>query len=157
MSDQDDSANAREGEVLPPDDTAVPSDASLNQTLIALVSSYTDRPDLLIAEIEKHDPGFVKRMNASSEAHAEEQRAARFKFGKFQAYTSLGVAVFAAVALIAALFYAIYKEQGFWTIAGIFLFYAVTQGGPAGFTRIIESLRELLPRRDAGDDKKDTK
>lgn len=143
---QDDSLNGGGGEV----------DSVLNQTLIALVSNYTDRPDLLIGEIEKHDPGFVKRMNAAAEANAEEQRAARFKFGKRQAYTGLIVSVVAALVVLAGFILAIWFESGLSVILGIVAMYAVTQGGPGGFARMIEVISGYFTK-DKADPKDDEK
>jgi len=155
VSDEIDQDGPRDGEILPPSEVQGEQDSALSQTLIALVSSYTDRPDLLVAEIEKHDPGFVKRMNAASEAHAEEGRRERFKFGKVQAYTALCVSVVAAAALLGALYFAIHKDAGFGVYVGLFLFYAVTQGGPGGFARIIDSLRHVVPSSRPEDKKTD--
>lgn len=46
------------GEILPPESTSQngAGDNALNQTLLAVVSNYTDRPDLLIAELESTTP-----------------------------------------------------------------------------------------------------
>lgn len=147
MNDNAEAIGPKSGDILPPDSGPLSESSALGQTLIALVSSYTDRPDLLIAEIEKHDPGFVKRMNEASEAHASEERAARFYFGKTQAYVSLAVSAIAAVAVIAAVFFAIDKSAGFATILTLAVFYAVTQGGSFGFVKVIEAIKDMLPNR----------
>ena len=114
---------------------------------LAQVSNYTDRPDLLLAEIEKHDPGFVKRMNEASERDAAEMRKARFRFGERQAYAGLTVSVLAALALLATVFIAVWNEQGFWTIIALGLVYAITQGGSRGFNRLIEGIQQMLPNK----------
>lgn len=148
MSDSQNSKDgSHSGEILPPEQEAAPLGAasfSLNQTLIAAISNYTERPDLVLAELEKHDPGFVRRMNAASEEHAKEERAARFKFGKVQAYTSLAVSVVAAFGVFGLIFYALFKSAGFFPLLALVLLYAVTQGGPAGFIRVIEALKNAL-------------
>lgn len=51
-----------ETEILPPEESGK-DDQTAGNYFLAQVSNYTNRPDLLIAEIEKHDPGFIKRMN----------------------------------------------------------------------------------------------
>lgn len=137
-------------EVLPPepDDKASDSEA---KAIFALISSYTDRPDLLIAEIEKHDPGFIKRMNASAEAHSERIRKEKYNFGKRQAYVSLVVSVLAAVVVLFLLGVAIFKELGFWSIIGLVVFYAVSQGGYSGFTRIIKACSQAISSIRGGD------
>lgn len=156
MTTDDHDQPPRDGEILPPNDaTADNSDASLTQNYLALVSNYTDRPDLLIAEIEKHDPGFVRRMNQASERDAKELRDERFKFGKIQAYAGLSVSVFAAGAVLFLIGVAVFKELGFWTIIALGLIYAITQGGSAGFMRLIESMSEMLRSKRGGDGKSD--
>ena len=150
MTLNDDAPEGQEGEVLPPLDEAL-EDPSLRQTFLALVSNYTDRPDLLIAEIEKHDPGFVKRMNEASEEHAKEERESRFKFGRFQAYAGVGLSVVAAIAVLGILGLAVFKGTGFWVIVGLALFYAVTQGGSVGFSRLIDAVSHLVSRKQNGE------
>jgi len=147
LTDESDAVPPRNGEILPPEDEKQRAEsAGLSQTLLALVNNYTDRPDLLIAEIEKHDPGFVKRMNEAAEKDSAVSRAARFKFGKWQAYASLGVSVIAALALIGAVFYAISQGHGFGTLIALGAFYAITQGGSRGFSRLVEAVSELIGR-----------
>jgi len=116
--------------------------------LVAMISNYTDRPDLLIAEIEKHDPGFVKRMNEGTEARAERSETARFYFGKRQAYASLALSIFAAVFVLGLLAALIMTQQAtFWNIMGVGLVYAITQGGSFGFNRIIDAIAALVERK----------
>lgn len=145
MTDDTDEDAAKNGEVLPPDNGEQrPDEIGLNQTLLAVVSNYTDRPDLLIAEIEKHDPGFVKRMNEAAERDSAQLREARFKFGRFQAYSALAVSVVGALAMLAAVFFALYMKAGFGSILAIGIIYAITQGGTKGFSRLVEAISELI-------------
>lgn len=146
-----DDETTHNGEVLPPK-PAENDDGALNQAFLALVNNYTDRPDLLIAEIEKHDPGFVKRMNDASEKDASTQREARFRFGRFQAYLGSIVSVVAAIFVLVIVGLAVWKEQGFGTIVALGLFYAITQGGSVGFSRLIDSATALLSRKSPEDD-----
>ncbi len=133
--------------MLPPENIEAKADETgLSQAFMAFVSNYTDRPDLLIAEIEKHDPGFVKRMNAAAEKDSAELRAARFSFGKHQAYAALAVAVIAALAVLGAVFYAISKGAGFGTLIALGALYAISQGGSRGFSRLIEAVSDLIAR-----------
>jgi hypothetical protein len=137
----------RNGEILPPErDQDQGENAGLSQTWLAQVNNYTDRPDLLIAEIEKHDPGFVKRMNDAAEKDSAELRSARFKFGKVQAYAALGVSVVAALAVLGAIFYAIHSGAGFGTLIALAAVYAVSQGGSRGFSRLVEAVSEHIGR-----------
>jgi len=142
----------RDGEVLPPG--VDPADgAALSQTFLALVSNYTDRPDLFIAEIEKHDPGFVKRMNDASERDAKELRDARFRFGKVQAYTGMIVAVVAAAGVLAILAMAVWMKSGAGTIIALGVIYAITQGGSVGFSKLVDSVSRWLHQRKESDKK----
>lgn len=118
---------------------------------LAQISNYTDRPDLLIAEIEKHDPGFVKRMNEASERDAAEFRKSRFRFGRAQAYAGLAVAVLAAISILGILSVAVWKNQGFWTILALGVVYAITQGGSQGFRSLIEGVQQMLPGKAKND------
>ncbi|SMC60282.1 hypothetical protein [Primorskyibacter flagellatus] len=114
---------------------------------LAQISNYTDRPDLLIAEIEKHDPGFVKRMNEASEHDATEMRAERFKFGKVQAYSSMFLSTGAAIAILCVLTLAVALGHiGFGTIIALGIFYAITQGGSSGFAKLITSISRAVER-----------
>ena len=108
----------KDGEILPPDTESEGTEGSMLPSILALISNYTDRPDLFLAEVEKHDPGFTKRMNSSAERHSEQLRVGKYHFGKRQAYAALGVSALAAIAILAILAIAVWKGQGFWTIWG---------------------------------------
>lgn len=146
----DECKNTEGAEFLPPEglENGSQEAPTLNQNnlLAVIANNYTDRPDLLIAEIERQDPGFVKRMNAASEKDAAELRDARFSFGKFQAYTGLGLSVFGAIVLLIGAIFAVEKDSGFWTIIALGLFYAITQGGSGGFMRIVEAIADAVKR-----------
>ena len=147
MSDDKDEHAPKSGEILPPDAGQAKADeVGLSQTLLALVNNYTDRPDLLLAEIEKHDPGFIKRMNEASERDSSELRDARFHFGKAQAYTSLVVSVLAAFAVLGMGFLAIHKGAGFGTLIALGALYAISQGGTRGFSRLVDAVSHLIGR-----------
>lgn len=119
--------------------------------VLALISHYTDRPDLLLEVVEKHDPGFIKRMNENAESGAAEFRKSRFNFGRVQAYTTLFVQVVAALAVIVALFKALtLGHLNFWMIVGFAVFYAVAQGGRHGFIEIAKGMKDLLSSKGKG-------
>ena len=140
---QDDEASS--GEVLRPLPDK-PDPASTN--LIALIKNYTDRPDLFLAEVEKHDPGFTKRMNEASENRATRTETARFYFGKRQAYSALFLSVIAALAVLIVLYVMVSSEQAtFWNLLGLGVFYAITQGGVLGFNKLIDGMSALIGRR----------
>jgi len=148
LTEENDKIPPRHGEILPPEDEKAKAEsAGLSQTWLAQVNNYTHRPDLLIAEIEKHDPGFVKRMNEAAEKESEELRSARFAFGKNQAYASLVVSVISAMALLGAVFYAFsLGAAGMGSLLALGAFYAITQGGTRGFSRLVEAVSELIGR-----------
>lgn len=137
----------KDGEVIPPEGT---EDDGLGEGvphILALIKHYTNRPDLFLAEVERHDPGFIKRMNASAAAHSKQLQDGKFKFGERQAYTSLSVQVFAALVLLSLACYLVVSGNAdFGTIMAITIFFAVTQSGVSGFLRIASALSDTLTR-----------
>lgn len=75
MNGSDDKSleNAQGGEVLPKEEQEGQRPPS-TQNVLALIASYTARPDLFLDAMEKHDPGFVTRMNRSTEKNAKRTR-----------------------------------------------------------------------------------
>lgn len=144
MSQDESKDEPKSGEVLPPKDPP-PEDKAIYNQLIASITQYTDRPDLFLEAIERHDPGFIKRMNEESSSFSKKNREARFNFGQFQAYVTLGISGVAALVILAALVYLIYAgHASFWSIVGLALFYAVTQSGSKGFLSIIEGIKGII-------------
>lgn len=129
--------HTRKAEILDP----LPQQNGGSTEVLALIAHYTDRPDLFLETVEKHDPGFIKRMNENAEANAKEFRRSRFRFGRFQAYTSLAVQVIAALFTFAMLGFASYVDRlDFLTIIAFTGFYAVAQGGRNGFVQIAKGI-----------------
>lgn len=124
--------------ILPPEESDI---STLNLT--ALISHYTDRPDLFLAEVEKHDPGFIKRMNAAAEEDATELRKSRFKFGKIQAYASLGIKIIAVLVILLVVFLNA-DSLSFWNLVALILFFAVAQSGSTGFVEIAKSVADAI-------------
>ena len=146
MTNKDDPSP--QSEVLPADDGKSEATGQIDVNIQALIKNYTNRPDLLIAEIEKHDPGFVSKMNASAAAHSKRQRQDKLTFAKVQAYTALGLQVVAGLALLASVAYAVVSEHGglLWTAIGLALFYGVAQSGSAGFSKIASSFERIVEK-----------
>ncbi len=116
--------------------------------VLALISHYTERPDLLLEVVEKHDPGFIKRMNENAESGALEFRRSRFNFGRVQAYATLLVSVTAASVVLVLLYKAlILGVLNFWMILGLAVFYAVAQGGRHGFIEVAKGVKDLLSNK----------
>ena len=64
------------GPVIPPEKQG--DSPPVPDNVLALISNYTERPDLLIESVERHDPGFIKRMTRNSEESAKRTRDIRF-------------------------------------------------------------------------------
>ncbi len=108
-------------EYLGPEEYGPPAPPEL--LIQALVNQYTERPDLFLAEMEKHDPGFVKRMNADIEGFAKQTRTSKFNFGRFQAYTALIVSAISALTILGGVLFLIYSgNASFWTIIALAFF-----------------------------------
>ncbi len=134
-----------DGEILSSEEQpSQPQDGNTNW--LALISNYTERPDLFLAEVEKHDPGFTARMNDDARIRAERDSIARFNFSRTQAYVSLGVAVIAAMMLLYTIYSVAIKTGSFGSILALGAVYAITQGGSLGFSKLISTLSELVSK-----------
>lgn len=118
---------------------------SVGDNYIALISQYTERPDLLIDALERNDPGFVKRMNSKAEARSDRMSDARFWFGGIQAYTGLFISVLAALTVLGLLAYSVVINGGaFWLTIAFAAFFAVSQGGPSGFAEMCKGIADFF-------------
>ncbi|MFB2562407.1 hypothetical protein [Rhizobium sp. IMFF44] len=145
------STDGVDGQIIPPSMSGEANGAGTNiyAKIAADIKQYTDRPDLLLEAIERHDPGFIKRMNDEAREFQSVQRKARFTFGKWQAYASLFVQVVSALALLGVLFVLAYKDTlAFWSVLGLALFYAISQSGLAGFRKIVDHIISLFKHAD---------
>lgn len=108
-------------------------------------ADYTERPDILIDALEKHDKGFVKKLNRITLDDLEKDKNDRFLFSKRQAYISLGISSIAAIALLGLAFYMVFKGIiGFLPFLGLAVFYAVTQSGFEGLGAIAAALAKAV-------------
>lgn len=133
-------------EIIPPgakpDGNGVPS---VYAEIAAQINQYTDRPDLLLEVIEKHDPGFIKGMNDEAREFSRKNRQARFEFGRFQAYASLIVAVVVALGILGIIaLLGVLGTLSIWHLLGLAIFYAVTQSGPSGFLKIVSRIVDII-------------
>lgn len=148
MKDQEEPSadEPKSGEVLEPHDPDL--DNPVGDNYIALISQYTERPDLLIDALERHDPGFVKLMNLKAAQNSERMSNARYWFGGIQAYTGLVVSVIAALTVVGLLAFAVINgTAAFPLILGLVLFYAVSQGGPSGFLELCRGIADFIRRK----------
>ena len=98
-SDDKGQENVQNGGILPPEEQERSRPPS-TQNILALIANYTERPDLVLETLEKHDPGFIKRMIQYAEVNAERAQEAAFSFSKAQAYASLMIRVLAVPAIL---------------------------------------------------------
>ena len=146
-SDDEGQENVQGGDVLPPEEQGQ-SQPPLSQNILALISNYTERPDLFFEALEKHDPGFIKRTIHNAEVNAEKTRNAAFSFSRVQAY----VALLTQVVTVIAILYLVYLhvsggEPEFWIIIALAVFFAVSQGGKGGFISIAKGIADLLRKK----------
>lgn len=154
---EDEGDNVVEGEVeLLSEKEGDASPASLK--IYQQFASYTDAPEKLLQVLEDNDKGFIKKLNKLTLASLETDNPARQLFAKRQAYTSLVIGVFSAIAVLALPFYLIYKtgSAGFLSLIGIGCLYAITQSGfdgLGGIARAVgDAIHKLTKRRKTDED-----
>ena len=131
------------GEVLDREPAA--ANGAVGDNYIALISQYTERPDLLIDALERHDPGFIKKMNEIAAARADRMSGAKFWFGGVQAYAGLFVSVAAAAVLLASIVFMVVNGKiEFWSVIALAVFSAVTQRGPSGFVELCKGIADYF-------------
>jgi hypothetical protein len=134
------------GDVIPPGQQppgGIPP--AVYAEIVAQINQYTDRPDLLIEVIEKHDPGFIQSMNAESREFSRKSRNSRFNFGRVQAYTSLTVQVGAAATILyVVVLMAQNNSITLSVIVGLGVLFAITQSGMSGFMRIVSQISKFF-------------
>jgi hypothetical protein len=154
MSSQDKTPESpsehKEGEVLPPqaeDSGNSGTPPTVFAEIAAQITQYTERPDLLLETLEKHSPGFIQDMVERARRLSDREAEGRFYFGKHQAYAGVTVAVVAAFSILGAVVYSVVTgKTGFWTIIALGIFYAITQGGLAGFSKIADAVGRLIEK-----------
>lgn len=143
MTEDDRTPTSVEPEILPEN---APASSGGDTFYLARVTNFTQRPDLFLAEVEKHDPGFTKRMNERIHRNSERNRETRFYFGKAQAWATLGIRVMAALVAFFLLYLSVKNDAGFWIIFGLTIYFAVSQGGKSGFEILIRAISERFAR-----------
>ena len=148
-----DDDSPKNGEVIPPSEVDEPRNWKGELNILALIKNYTNRPDLFLAEVEKNDPGFIKRMNESAASHSDKLSEGKYNFGKRQAYISLILQCIAALTILSVVAYSVVLGMaGFSTIIALSIFFAVTQSGVSGFLGIASAIRGRITRSREKDD-----
>ncbi len=146
----------KQGKVLPPKDQS-PSNISKTE-ILTIIANIPEQTHLNFEVLEKHDPGFIKRMNKRMEAEAEILRPARFRFGEIMAYTGLAVKTIIALIICPLLMYlVITSDTGakFWLIIALTILFAVSQSGNSGFTEITRALAQWITKGIKGNNRDD--
>ena len=125
-------------DILPPEDADNASSGDV--VLQMLVQNFPENPAEVLDGLEKHDPGFTKRMIKRNEEFDKQEREVRFAFGKWQAYTTLALKSICVVGAVLAIFLAIYQNAGFLYIIALAIFLAVAQGGSPVWRAIAEAI-----------------
>lgn len=147
MADDPTDIPEKSADIMPPRGDADTAAENATQILLAEVKNYTDRPDLFLETIERHDPGFIARFNRDAEAHAKKLQSSTFNFGRFQAYTVLSVQILLSFATIGVLAVAvIYNNAGSGTIISLGIVLAIILSGPSGFANIARLLERWFGR-----------
>lgn len=130
-----------QGEIIPPEKLDPNGLPSVYADIAAQITHYTDRPDLLLEVIEKHDPGFIKGMNEEAREFSKTYRESRFRFGRFQSYASAIIAFIVALVIVFIIYSLAMKgDLTAWHLVGFAIFYAVTQSGPSGFMKVVSQI-----------------
>ena len=115
------------------------------ESILALIASYTKRPDLFLESVEEHDPGFIKRMTQKVEEFSEKARDTKFNFSKVQAYSILAISTTTPFAILYLLYLHVSGgEPKFWTIIALAALYAMSQGSKSGFISIAGEIANLF-------------
>lgn len=117
-----------------------------NVQIAALISQYTERPDLFLETMEKHDPGFIKRINKNAEGHSKKLEKSQFNFGRVQAYSTLFIQVAAALWLLYTFNAVVTSSAGFLSLLAIIIFFAISQSGLDSFIEIAKGVGRLIER-----------
>lgn len=143
--DSDGSHGPKDGEVIPPTKADSDLTPSIYAEIAAQINQYTDRPDLLLEVVEKHDPGFVKEMNNEARQFSRKYRTSRFRFGRVQSYTGLAVSVGAAALLLYVIYLlAMTRQLGFWNLVALGIVFAIAQSGTTGFLKVVNQIADII-------------
>ncbi|MGU9962785.1 MAG: hypothetical protein ACNYPD_01630 [Candidatus Halichondribacter symbioticus] len=146
----------KQGKVLPPE-KPLPSNISKTE-MLTIIANIPEQTHLTLEVLEKHDPGFIKRMNKRMEEEAEISRPARFRFGEIMAYTGLAVKTIIALIICPLLMYlVITSDTGakFWLIIALTVLFAVSQSGNSGFAEITRALAQWITKGIKGNNRDD--
>ncbi|XDZ65121.1 hypothetical protein AB8880_09310 [Alphaproteobacteria bacterium LSUCC0684] len=112
-----------------------------------ILAQYQERSDLLIEALEKHDPGFVQRMNKMTEEKTARSHESILRFHERQAYVIIVLSVVGVVFLLGL--FAVLALQGnidFTVGLLIIILISVIQSGPGGLMAIASAVVRLIDR-----------
>jgi|GEM_PF-6736184 len=112
-----------------------------------ILAQYQERPDLLIEALEKHDPGFVQRMNKLTEERTARSSDATLRFQEWQAYFIIGLSVLGVCFLLGLFSVLAYQGKINLTVGLlIIILISVIQSGPSGLMAISGAVVRLIDR-----------
>jgi len=136
------SAKTPEPDILPPKE-----DEQTGNITIQTIIQNIDRPEELFKVFEEHSPGFIESTRKQVEMFFEKSMEIRFKFGERQAYTTLFLRVFAAVAIFLLAGIAIFKGSNFLILLALIIFYAVAQSGTHTWRKIGNAIAKYISKK----------
>ncbi len=141
-------------EILSPDDSnsddsgLKDANSNFDVKILALFQNNTNAKEFLEV-IEKHNPGFIKKLSDASKDTSTQSTKNRENFSRFQAYFSLLFRIIFGGAVFGLLTSLVIKngELDFFTIIGLAILFAITQGGSQGFRNITAAIVEWIKNR----------
>ena len=129
------------GEILPPEQ----ADSPANINILAIIQN-SQSPKEVLEFLEEHDPGITKRIIQKNEAFADKSQASRFRFGERQAYIALATRIVFGLIICGAVFYALYLKASLFSLVGLAVLLAITQGGSPMWRRIGNALASRIEK-----------
>ena len=115
-----------------------------NEIVIKHEVIVPERPELL-HEFEKYNPGFMKQVSENFLELDEENRRQKFRFSKFQAYTSLILLTSIGIIAISVIAYiSLTGKATFWNSILIGFALLLSVGRDRGITKIIDAVSRRI-------------
>jgi len=112
-----------------------------------ILAQHQERPDLLIEALEKHDPGFVQRINKLTEEKTARSNDSILRFHERQAYAIVAISVVGVVFLLGLFAVLAYQGKIDFTLGLLtIILISVIQSGPSGLMAISSAVARLIDR-----------